>query len=98
MHIPATTEISLLTHAPQSTERALISRLAGLAFASLVPAVFWCAIIGLFAKWLGFGLSTTALAVIGGVIAVFLFAVCAPFMLRTPSATLNAEEREALTD
>ena len=64
-------------------------RFVGIGIASLVPAVFWSVVIELVSAWLGSPLSPTAIAMVGGGIALFLFAVCAPLMLRK-----RAEERD----
>ena len=73
-------------------------RLAGVAVASFLPAVFWAFAIDLIAMWFGHGLSAMTLSVIGGTIAVFLFAVCAPLMLRSPEPNARLEADEALLD
>jgi len=62
------------------------ARLVGLAIASLAPAIFWCVAIELIAYWLGISLSPMAIAAVFATITVFLFAICAPLMLRKPAA------------
>ncbi|MBS0232897.1 MAG: hypothetical protein JSR99_05365 [Proteobacteria bacterium] len=68
------------------------ARLGGIAIASLTPAIFWCAILEFGSDWLGYPLSTRSVALIGSGIAVFLFAICAPLMLRGPAPTLAHDE------
>lgn len=68
-----------------------LSRFAGLAIASLVPAVFWSAILAVGALWLDKPLSSTTILMVGAAIALFLFAICAPLMLRRPAADTDAK-------
>lgn len=58
------------------------TRLAGLAIASLVPAVFWMILIDTAATSLGTPLALHTIWIMGAAIAVFLAAVCAPLILR----------------
>lgn len=57
-------------------------RVAGLLFASIVPALFWMMIAHGVAHVAGFAVTTSALAATGVIIAAFLGYVCAPIMLR----------------
>lgn len=57
-------------------------RVAGLLFASIVPALFWMMIAHGVARFAGIAMTATALAATGGMIAAFLGYVCAPIMLR----------------
>lgn len=90
-----TATTSTTIHAIEAPARGLrqsnMARVAGLAVASLFPAAFWSAVLGLGALWLGRPLSSTTIMVIGGAIALFLFAICAPLMLRRPATELAAE-------
>jgi hypothetical protein len=66
--------------------RGVFARLAGLAFASLLPAAFWTSVIAAIASLCGSPLSTMTVAMIAGAISLFLLTVCAPLMLRGLSA------------
>jgi hypothetical protein len=63
-----------------SARKKIRSRLVGLAFAAVVPAAFWAAILALVAKLIGAPLSLSTLALIGAGIALFLFLVCGSLM------------------
>jgi hypothetical protein len=63
-------------------QRRLGARLVGLAIASLVPAFFWAGILEFVSYELGVPVSLGAVEMIGGAIALFLLAVCSPFILR----------------
>jgi len=65
--------------------RTRMARLGGLAIASLVPALFWSAMMALAASWLHAPISTFTIAIVGGAIALFLAAVCAPIVWRDPA-------------
>lgn len=82
-------------HAIEETTRVArpsgFSRFAGLAIASLVPAAFWSAILALGALWLDKPLSYSTVLMVGAAIALFLFAICAPLMLRRPAADTDAK-------
>ncbi|MET0409453.1 MAG: hypothetical protein ABW006_13910 [Hyphomicrobium sp.] len=67
-------------------QRPLAMRLVGIAIAALLPAVFWSAVIEVVSRALGTPLSPLAITTIGAAIALFLFAVCTPLMLRTSDA------------
>ncbi len=56
---------------------------AGLAFAAVLPALFWVGVIAAAGPMVGFTLPPAALVALGGTIALFLSAVCAPIILRT---------------
>jgi len=73
------------------------ARLGGIAIASLVPAIFWCAILDFGSDWLGYPLSTRSVALIGSGIAVFLFAICTPLMLRSSASTPAHDEGTTTT-
>lgn len=62
------------------------ARFVGIAIASLAPAIFWSVTIQFMAQWMGVSLSPMAIAAVFVTIAAFLFAVCAPLMLRKPTA------------
>lgn len=55
---------------------------AGLAFAGLVPALFWTGIIAAAGLMFGYRVAPAVLVALGGAIALFLIAVCAPIILR----------------
>jgi hypothetical protein len=57
-------------------------RLVGLAIASLLPAVFWMALIKATATWLGVSPAPHTIWFAGAAITVFLATVCAPLILR----------------
>ncbi len=56
---------------------------AGLAFAAVVPALFWVGVIATAGPTLGYTFPPAALMALGATIALFLTAVCAPIILRT---------------
>lgn len=58
-------------------------RVAGLLFASIVPALFWILFARGVAHVAGVTVTAPALAAAGAMIAAFLGYVCAPIMLRT---------------
>ncbi len=60
-------------------------RLAGLAVASLAPALFWAVMLALTSNWLNAPLSMLTIEITGVAIALFLAAVCAPLILRDRS-------------
>ncbi|MFT3730072.1 MAG: hypothetical protein QM780_01425 [Hyphomicrobium sp.] len=97
MRTVSTAAIPTIDRPKRVGERSGSARLVGVAIASLIPAVFWSAIIELGAAWLGKPLSSATIAVIGMAIALFLFAVCAPLMLRKPSAEVETRVRTAKT-
>ena len=78
--------MSLATHAldraaTETTQPTLGVKLAGLAVATLVPAMFWVAVLAGTASLFGVTFAASALAMTGAAIALFLAAVCAPVML-----------------
>lgn len=60
-----------------------VFKATGLAFAALVPALFWTGLIAAAGPLLGYAVPPAALMALGATIALFLTAVCAPIMLRT---------------
>jgi hypothetical protein len=66
----------------RSTPGARRARFAGLAVASLVPAVFWMLAMKAGATLLGASLSPLAIWTTGAAVAVFLVHVCAPLIGR----------------
>ncbi|WP_081741022.1 hypothetical protein [Hyphomicrobium sp. 802] len=90
-----TATTSTAIHAIEETTRVAhpsgFSRFAGLAIASLVPAAFWSAILAVGALWLDKPLSSKTILMVGAAIALFLFAICAPLMLRRPAADTDAK-------
>ncbi|MBR2537412.1 MAG: hypothetical protein IKE66_15190 [Hyphomicrobium sp.] len=69
-----------------SNERLLLvgqaHRVAGLLFASIVPALFWTVVARGIAHIAGITVTATALVAAGIMIAAFLGYVCAPLILR----------------
>ena len=60
----------------------LAYRLASLAFATVVPAVFWVVTANWIAKVAGVQVPFAALLAVGMAIAAFLGSVCAPIVLK----------------
>lgn len=60
----------------------LVYRLAGLAFATVLPALFWVGIAVLVGRATDIHLSATAMVAAGVAIAAFLGSVCAPIVLK----------------
>jgi hypothetical protein len=60
-------------------------RFAGLAVATIFPALFWVAIVAVVSNVAGVALSIQVLAAIGAVIMLFLAIICAPIMLKAQS-------------
>lgn len=73
--------LPLTSAAPVLTSRQLY-RIAGVLFASIVPALFWMMMASGVAHIAGIHLTTTVLTTTGCAIAAFLGYVCAPIMLR----------------
>jgi hypothetical protein len=59
----------------------LFYRLAGLAFATMLPAFFWVTLAAMVGPSVGITLSASALIFTGVAIALFLGSVCAPIVL-----------------
>jgi hypothetical protein len=59
-----------------------MAQLLGLAIASILPAVFWSALIEAALAWLGLALSSLTVTVLCVSIALFLTVACAPLILR----------------
>jgi hypothetical protein len=68
-----------------SAQDQLVFRCAGLAVATVLPALFWVSIAAAVSNAMGTELSAQALAVTGAAITLFLAAVCAPIMLKSQS-------------
>ena len=58
------------------------AQLIGLAIASILPAVFWSALIDATLTWFGVPLAPLAVTVLCVSIALFLTIACAPLILR----------------
>ncbi|WP_156150796.1 hypothetical protein [Hyphomicrobium sp. 99] len=86
MRSATSTTISSMDTAIRSAQWGRSTRFIGIAIASLGPAIFWCLAIQLAAYGMGISLSTTTIGAVFATIALFLFAVCAPIMLRKPTA------------
>lgn len=82
-------------HAIEEPSRGLrqssMVRVVGLAIAVLFPAAFWSAVLEFGSLWLGKPLSSSTILMVGGAIALFLFAICAPLMLRRSTADTDVE-------
>lgn len=59
-----------------------VYRVAGVAFASILPALFWMMVGSGIARIAGIHVTASAQTAAGVVIAVFIGYVCAPIMLR----------------
>ena len=57
-------------------------KVAGLAFAMLVPALFWVAVIAAVGHAVGFSMTASGLVIVGAAICLFIGTVCAPLMLK----------------
>ena len=55
-------------------------KIAGLAMAALLPAIFWTALLASVGGYFGLNISPSGLACTGGAIGLFLTAVCAPLI------------------
>jgi hypothetical protein len=67
---------------PEKRQQVRGAQLAGLAVASIVPALLWSLLIDAVATWFNSPLSLTTVFLIGGAIALFLAVICAPLILR----------------
>lgn len=82
----ATTAVISSTDSPvRKADWSRSARFIGLAIASIAPALFWCAVVQLIAYWSGVSLSPMAVGALFVTITAFLFAICAPLMLRSSS-------------
>lgn len=79
MTVVVTHETQTLSH--EAPESPLLYRLAGLAFATVLPALFWVSVIAMLAPLAGTTPSAMALIMTGCAIGVFLGSVCAPLVL-----------------
>ncbi len=83
--------VTTLNSAPLTMGRAecdaspLAYRLAGLAFATVLPAVFWVAVAAGIGRVAGVEFTPTTLIASGTAIAAFLGSVCAPIVLKSQS-------------
>jgi hypothetical protein len=103
MRSATTAMISSPDAAVREAQWGRFARFVGVAIASIAPAVFWCVVIQLIAYWSGITLSPIAIGALFVTIAAFLFAVCAPLILRNPAAEDHvvhgtASARHARTD
>jgi hypothetical protein len=94
MRSATTTAIPAMDESARSAQRSSFARFGGVAIAALVPAVFWSFIIELGSLWLGMPLASSTIVIVGAAIALFLFAVCAPLMLRKPDTAATSAEVE----
>lgn len=78
----ATTALDMRRSETSVRASPLVYRLAGLAFATVLPALFWVAVAASLGNAAGFQLGASALILTGTTIAVFLGSVCAPIVLK----------------
>ena len=70
-------------HAAESLATGQAHRVAGLLFASILPAIFWMIVAESIAVAAGVAITAKALTAVGVAVAMFLGYVCAPIILRT---------------
>ena len=80
----ATTSV-LEAHLEAPAQDQMVYRFAGLAVATVLPALFWVSIAAAVSASMGAALSAPTLAVTSVAITLFLVAVCAPIMLKAQS-------------
>jgi hypothetical protein len=95
MPTATTAAISTIDAPAHAERRSFAFRLGGVAIASLVPAVFWCGVIGLVSFAIGKPLSASTVELVGAAIAIFLLVICAPLMLRRSSSPSGEEATRA---
>ena len=61
----------------------LAYRLAGLAFATVLPAAFWVVVSAGLANASGVTIGASSFVAMGAIIAIFLGSVCAPIILKS---------------
>lgn len=89
----ATTSAITSIDAPEgAARRSFAARVGGLLVASLVPAIFWCAVLAIGSHWIGKPLSLSTIVLTGVAIAIFLAAVCAPLMLRSRQSSRAVDD------
>jgi hypothetical protein len=71
-----------ITAAAKAAEPRAVGRSVGLVIATLVPAVFWTAVIAAVGSYFDSPLSMSSLSMIGSTIALFLYAICSALMSR----------------
>jgi hypothetical protein len=79
--------MTIATHAldhaaPVAAQTTLGFKIAGIAFAAVVPALFWVALFAGAASLAGVTVAASALVLPGAAVTLFLTAVCAPIMLK----------------
>lgn len=72
-----------LADAPAAVRPALSDHLVGLLLVTVVPGLFWTAVLAVVAPMLGWQVSTSALWSVAVVVACFLAAICQPLMSRS---------------
>lgn len=72
--------------APDAARTVQLNTLAGIAFAALLPALFWPFVLNFALAQFGVVVSVAALFASGAAIALFLTTIIAPIMLRGDSA------------
>ncbi len=79
--------MTIATHAldhaaPVAAETTLGFKIVGIAFAAVVPALFWIGLFAGAASLAGVTFAASALVLLGAAIMLFLAAVCAPVILK----------------
>jgi hypothetical protein len=80
-----TAATTLEVHREASAHDQMVFRFAGLAAATVLPAMFWVSIAAAISQAADVALSVQALATTGAAITIFLAVVCAPIMLKAQS-------------
>ncbi len=96
MRIASTPVISSIGTAVREAQWSRSARFVGLAIAAITPAIFWCIVAELIAYWAGISLSPIAVGALFVTIAAFLFAICAPLILRNAPSGDRAAQRTAI--
>lgn len=94
MRTATTSAIPSIDHRERAARASVATRFAGIAIASLAPAVFWCLVIDIAFRWAGHPLAARTTLLVGFAIAAFLCVICAPLMLRGLSSATEPEEAE----
>lgn len=80
--MPVTAHAAVAPSRTDGHDGKLLASLAGVVAASVMPSLFWVALIAAAGNVLGFVIPASALVATGAAISLFLAAVCAPLMLR----------------
>lgn len=96
MRSASTPVISSIGTAVREARWGRSARYVGLTIAAIIPAIFWCIVAELIAYWAGISLSPIAVGALFVTIATFLFAICAPLILRNATSEDRAARRTTL--